>query len=496
MTPPNEPEVGHALDAAPEPTAAEVISRMPSAADIDGERPFTDLEYARRFAEQHHATLRHTRAEGWMAWDGTRWVPDAQEAATRRAWETARRRTAEANAIENADDRQKALKASTQFHNAQRLNAVLQQAKSHPLLMARTDLFNRQHHLLTCSNGTVDLRTGELRPHNREDYSTFTTGHAYDPDAECALFLRVLRYAQPDQEVRHWLQCVAGYAAAGGGSEEIMAIFFGKGQNGKTKLLRAITHAFGEYAIAGPLTLFVGKGSDVPNDLAKTVGRRLVSCEETPEEVELAEAKIKVQTGGSMVSARRLYHEFFDFVPRHLPMLATNSVPKVRGTDDGIWRRLRLVPFSVTVPEEERDLQLEEKLQAEAEGILAWIVRGALAWRRGEGGDDGPKQPTAPGRLPPCAIVDAATKQHRTNNDRIGGFLDEQCEMDPAAFTTSKDLLTAYQAFAMGDGEEPMTSTKLGRHLPNFGLRPHKLNGVRGWLGVRVQLPRDPTDGW
>jgi len=228
----------------------------------------------------------------------------------------------------------------------------------------------------------------------------------------------------------------------------------------------------------GTTTFLRQQGEGVRNDVARLVGARFVSAVEAEGGKPLAEAMVKQLTGGDTVTARFLFKEFFEFTPVFKLWLAANSRPTVRGTDNGIWRRIRLVPFTVTIPPAERDRDLGRKLASELPGILAWAVRGCLQWQA-----DGLGVP---------ADVEAATEAYRDAMDVLGGFITECCVVRPGAQVTSADLYSAYTAWCEGNGERPVTRRKMGLRLSERGFERRRGSGGRHtWTGVGLQAARD-----
>jgi putative DNA primase/helicase len=255
-----------------------------------------------------------------------------------------------------------------------------------------TDDLDRDPWLLNVANGTVDLRSGELRRHRREDLITKLIDVEYHPDAPCKRWLRFLEEIQPKESTRRYLQRSAGYSATGSARERVVLILHGGGRNGKSVFLQELRTTLGPYAVRMPSETFLAKRQDgaIPNDIAQLRGARMAFGSETGEGRRLAEAKIKEMTGDESISARFMRGEWFDFRPAFTPWLATNHRPVIKGSDAAIWDRIRLVPFNVRfrLPDEPdsglavADLALAEKLDAERQGILAWIVRGAVDWYR------------------------------------------------------------------------------------------------------------------
>jgi putative DNA primase/helicase len=318
---------------------------------------------------------------------------------------------------------------------------------------------------LNVQNGTLDLRSGALHPHDRADLITRLAAVDYDPDAPAPAWHAFLeRILGGDPELIAFVQRALGYALTGDTREQVLFILHGSGANGKSTLLEAVGGVMGDYALVTMVdTLMVRYGSTVPNDVARLRGARLVVAVEPEEGQRLAEGRVKQLTGGDRIAARFLRQEFFEFRPEFKLFLATNHKPDVRGTDDAIWRRVRMVPFAVRIPEAEQDKTLRDKLAAEAAGILAWLVRGCLDWQR-----DG---------LGLAPAVRAATAGYRAEMDRLAGFLEECCILRPDAQVTVKALYEAHVAWCTANGEPPLAKRTLCLRLRERGLEVRRGTG-------------------
>jgi putative DNA primase/helicase len=337
--------------------------------------------------------------------------------------------------------------------------------------------------LLGCPNGCLDLRTGTLRAQRREDYLTKLTRASYRPEATCPTWLAFLdRVMAGDQEMIAFLQRAAGYALTGDTGEEVLFFLYGLGRNGKTKLSEGLSDPVGDYAQAVAFDTFLAKKTDaIPNDVARMRGARLVTASEPDEGRTLNEALVKRMTGGDTIAARYLYREFFDYRPTCKVFLAGNHKPAVRGTDEGIWSRVMLLPFTVTIPPEERDRHLLAKLQRERDGILAWAVAGCLAWQR-EG-------------LQPPETVQAATAQYRMDEDIVGQFIAAACVVHPRAWAGATPLYEAFKDFL--GGSDAISVRAFGRRLSEKGFaKRHERSGtVYAGVGLRADAPDGPARG-
>ena len=279
--------------------------------------------------------------------------------------------------------------------------------------------------LLNCRNGTLDLRTGELRGHDPADLLTKIAGADYRPDADGPEFTRFLADIQPSADMRHYLSRLLGHTLEGRQVEHVLPILVGTGANGKSTLLDVVNLALGDYGGEAAPGLLTAKTFDAhPTEIADLFGLRLAVLQETDSGRRLAEGTVKRLTGGDRIKARRMRENFWEFAPSHSFVLATNHKPIVAGTDEGIWRRLRVVPFDVVIPKPDRDLQLPARLALEADAVLAWLVDGYRQWHA-----NGLDEPDAghhshqrlPGRIRrsgPGSSTSAATTGRRSKSNR------------------------------------------------------------------------------
>lgn len=481
-------------DAEREATRAELAGLAASepekfqAEQVDARRRMTDLWNAERFVQEHGSDVRYVASWGkWLCWSGSVWKVGDEAQAMRLALTTVKKFYAECASIEDKDERQALFAHALSSERRRNLESIIGLARHlKPVSVSHED-FDANPFVLSVANGTLDLKTGILRPHRREDHLTKITPIAYDPAARAPVWEKFLERVLPSPELRAWLARAVGYALTGDIREQVLFFLHGKGANGKSTFLKTITKLLGDYAKPGaPDLLLARPGTQHPTELAALAGARLVVCSEVEQGRSFAEKTIKELTGGDLIAARFMRQDFFHFAPTHKIMLAANHRPRVRGTDEAIWRRLRLVPFEVIIPEGERDKTLELQLEAELPGILAWAVRGCLEWQKqGLGAVD---------------AVQAATKRYRADQDHLAQFLEERCELDGTAWTSSTDLYVAYTSWCeTSEGERPWTKRALVDHLPDYGLAARTVKHVRGWTGVRLknapkQSPIDVVD--
>jgi putative DNA primase/helicase len=437
-----------------------------------GRRPFTDLGNAERFARQHGDRVRYVPAwDKWLIWDGLRWRPDTTNEVCRLAQQTAR-------SISDSKWR----KAS---ESQARLSAMTKVASTLQGIAIEHNILDSNPWLLNCTNGTIDLRTGELRPHDPADLLTKSTGILY-PDGDFPTpnwdeFMRTT--FRGERTLIEFVQRLIGYSAVGVTKEHILPIFWGSGSNGKSTLLNAILHTLGDYGVQAPRNfLMVRHGETHPTELTDLFGARFVSIAETQNGQQFDEGLVKMLTGGERIRARRMRQDFWEFDPTHTPFLATNHRPVVRGGDHGIWRRLVLIPFTATfVDAHERaklpdaplkDPGLTEKLKAEAPGILRWIVEGCLEWQR-------------KGLNPPKSVL-AATEEYREESDTFKRWFDDECVTNEKLRCKAGEAYQSYSDWCETFGEKPMSSVDFARTLFDHGFGKIRRNDGLHYLGFTI----------
>ncbi len=460
----------------PEDPTAEVREDPVSPRFLPAEH-LTDLGNARRFVTMHRGNVRFCYPWGrWFVWTSTHWAVDDTGEIYRCAKETVRGIYREADQCEDESRRPALAKHAAKCESEGKLNAMLAMAQSEPGIPVLPDDLDRDPWLLNVLNGTLDLRTGQLRPHRREDLITKCIPVPYDPQAQCPRWCAFLdRIFEAKQELIAYVQRAIGYSLTGDTSEHCIFMLHGPGENGKSTQLQTLLGLLDAYAKKTPTeTLMVRRGESIPNDVARLRGARLVVAVEAEAGRRLAEAMVKEVTGGDTIAARFMRQEWFEFVPQFKIWLATNHKPRIIGTDRAIWRRIRLIPFTVIIPKAEQDRQLGEKLQEEWPGILAWAVRGCLDWLAHGLGE--PKE------------VTRATEEYRAEQDVLGAFLEECCYQKTEAVALAKDLYAAYRRWCESNGERYTSQQDFGRRLGERQFTPGKgTANVSVWRGIGLQ---------
>lgn len=439
--------------------------------------------------------------ESWIAWDGKRWDrTGAKQKVINAAMLTAR---AEHYAVscelkkaeeayrqvllagqkdEDAEARikhlQRLLKWHEQSQNGSRLEACAKLLETRLIIRLRE--LDRDPWLLNVANGTIDLRTAELLPHRQSDLITHLCDVEWDDSASAPTWTAFVNHSMGGSlELVTYLQRLVGYSITGLTTEHILAFFHGDGRNGKSTFVQTLRTMLGEYACAAPRDLLFEdkQGQRHPAELARLYGKRLAVCAEIGEHTTLDEAKVKDLTGGDSVAVRRMREDFWDLEPTHTLFLSGNHKPTVRGNDLGIWRRVRLVPWLVTVTDEEVDSSLPEKLRGELPGILRWAVNGCLEWAR-------------MGLAEPAQVL-VATAEYREESDIMGEFMTTYLVFGKEERCTREALRLKYERWCEEVGHKPFGPKKVAARLKEKGVEGGSVRDMgrvrNGWIGCRLK---------
>jgi putative DNA primase/helicase len=368
------------------------------------------------------------------------------------------------------------LQESKGFTMTSRIDALMTELRSVPSVYVAPQEFDNRPDLLSFANGTVELRTATLRPHRKEDMLTYSLAIEYDADAKCPRWENFMTEIFPENpDLVPYMQRLCGYGVTGYTDEQCFAVLWGKGANGKSVLTDTLSSVFGTITKTTPFATFEDKqGGGIPNDIAALRGARFVMASEGESGKPMSEAILKRVTGKDMVAARFLRQEFFEFRPSFLLMLATNHKPKFRGQDDGLWRRVKMIPFKRFFAPHERDHDLDKKLMTEAKGIAAWAVRGAQLWF-----NEGLTDPES---------ISQATKEYKETSDSLAGFYPGVLVADPDARILGNEAFTTYlewceaenlpqkerwkrQTFYSAMEERGISRSKTEKGITLFGIR-------------------------
>jgi putative DNA primase/helicase len=423
----------------------------------DGEN-LTDNGNSRRFARQHGAIIHYCHQRGqWLVSSGKHWSWDQSGLAIALAKRTVRSIYGEAERETDKARREALGEHARKSENDARIRAMLHLAQSE--VPVRLEDLDRHPFLFNCQNGIIDLRTGELMPHDSELMLTKISPVEFNPHARCKRFLAFLdEIMDGNKSLIDFLQSWFGYCLTADVREQAVAFLYGQGNNGKTTLLDAFIHLMGDYAcMAAPGLLMAKRNEQHPTEIADLYGKRFVVTVETQEGRRFNESIFKWLSGGDRLKARFMKQDFFEFSATHKFTVAANHRPIVSDSTESFWRRLRLVPFNVRIPKEKRDKGLVETLKEEAAGILAWAVRGAIEWRKHG--------------LPEPPEITTATDDYRDEQDFLAPFLAEHCEL-----ASSKDdeaqvgkLFERFKEWSEEQGEKPVSSKRLSTMLKQRG---------------------------
>ncbi len=433
--------------------------------------------------------------EQWYIWDGVHWEPDRMNTirhlANRQVGGQYLTAAGKARLSENTDLSSDLAKRASALGNKSRLNNILDLAGSLRTFAMSGEEWDRNPMLLGCKNGVIDLMTGEFRPGDPSDYIQKTA-----PTKWLGLNVAAPRFEQflqeifdGDQELIDFVQRLFGYGITGQNSEAVFAVLWGQGRNGKDTLLEALQHALGpDLADRVPGDVLMSGGSRRGNaspELMELRGRRLAWVSETKQHARLNANQVKDITGRNMLKARPLYGQFVSFPAQYMLMLLTNNKPTIPAEDYAIWQRILLIEFGMSFVEKptatnerKRDPHLASKLQDEAAGILAWLIRGCLKWQ-------------AEGLNPPD-VVRHATEQYRREEDTLNLFIRENCIIDknnPNMYVESSELRSAYNEWASANGERQIRLREFGERMnKSFERDRHPKTRRKTYVGISLLI--------
>lgn len=442
--------------------------------------PLTDLGNAERLADTYSDRLKHVNGLGWLDFDGIRWV-DAQKVVTRLAKRAVREMAIGAKTITDSGIKEAAIAWSKVSESSGKINSMIALAENEPRLSASIGDFDTSDWLFNCKNGTLDLHTGKLNPHNSRDFITKTAHIDFLPGAIAPTWSGFLdRIFDGNDDVISFIQKAVGYSLTGDVSEQCFFILYGEGANGKTTFLESIRAIMGDYVKQTDFNTFSDRRSGgTRNDLAALLGSRLVVASEVPQGSRLAESLVKQITGGDRLSVRFLYKEFFEYKPRFKVWLATNRKPLITGNDHAIWRRVRLIPFPVTIPYEEQDRALLGKLIKEKAGILNWALEGCMRWQSE--------------RLGAPPEIQKATKEYQEEMDTVGAFINESCSLRKNSREKSSRLYQAYLDWCDSNSTSSVNQKEFSNGLVERGfIRVRKNDGVH-FIGIELLKTEEAT---
>lgn len=430
--------------------------------------------FATAFVEQYGETHRFVARWGqWYQWDGARWRHDDTLHVFDRAKLVIRAEITKANAKGNQPPGKG--KGSASLKTARGVEGF---AKADRTIAATIDQWDADPWLLNTPTGIVDLKTGRVGPHDPLAYMIKSTAVGPADTEDCPIWLQFIKTITNDSpEVSFYLQRSMGYCLTGVTTEQALFFFYGTGGNGKGVFINTVRAVLKDYAtVTSPETFTVNKNPRHPTELAALRGARMVTAQETESTDRWAESRIKALTGGDPISARFIAKDPFEFIPQFKLVIAGNHKPALRTVDAAISRRMNLVPFTVSIPKEEQDPELSEKLKPEHPAILRWMINGCIDWQ--EGG------------LQPPAIVREATIDYLGAEDAFGQWLDECCVRSSGSWTASGDLFQSLKKFMEDNGERAISAKRLAQELESRGFKKKRggHGGKPGFDGIRVQV--------
>lgn len=471
--------------------------------------PLTDLGNAERFYERYRDRLKFCEALGWLCWDDKRWSRDGALARVKIAeHETVRAIQEEAEAVRESGRRDVAdaergardyvfdVKSDNTIvlysdkiaqwgrasESMNKLGALSKRGE--PYFMVSIDKLDADKMKINVNNGTLTVRrrppAGEeaivFGPHDPADLITKLAPVDYDQTAVCPEYDKFFGRIQPREDMRSFLHQWGGLSFTGDVSEQKLAFLYGKGGNGKSVLIDAWSHVAGDYGETIPIETFLEQGKarsagQATPDLAMLPGKRMLRTSEPEKNSKLAEAMIKLVTGGEPIQARHLNRDFFKFYPEFKLTISGNYRPTIAGTDEGIWRRVRLVPFSVSIPKEERDITLGDKLRKESSGILNRLLQGLREW-------------LGNGLMEPDEVV-KATAEYRSDSDPLGRFLATCVEASETDRVQSSVLYAVFEAWCKSSGEKAWSNRGFSLAMKERGYHAVQSNFM-WWTGVKL----------
>ena len=438
------------------------------AADLLDPSTLTDIGLGRRLVAESGGRLRFAHDTGrWFWYDGRRWIMDLQNPihAKQIAKTSAEQIWRQLSEMPPTQSAKNAAKFALDANKCRSIGNAVEMARSEPLLAVRTTEFNSDPWVLNCENGILDLKTFELRKHHPDDLITHLSNVEYDPAAECPKWRAFVDTVTcGDVDLAGCLQRSFGLALSADQSEQAVWIHHGTGGNGKGVFLSVMHKILGDYAAPASVEAFIHKRSeqDRTRSVATLLGKRLIYAQETDDGSRLSEQAIKSFTGSDAISYRHLFAEEATTLPTWHIHLAVNEKPQIRGTDIGIWRRVKLIPWNhrFTGAGQRPRAEVEDELLAERAGILNWLLFGLAQWR-----DNGLQEPDA---------VKAATNEYQQESDTLADWIGDECILKPEAITKAGDLFVAYREWCKRTGNRPHSQSKFGRELETRGYRKER----------------------
>lgn len=440
----------------------------------------TDAGNAELFTFLYSSKVRYNHTQNkWYVFNGQYWQMDTREEVYQLCKVAARIRQSEATRIADPDEREQEFRWGMSSEGAVKIRNTLTLAKSMSSISTENNDWHQDRMLLQFNNGTLDLRTQTFRDGSPEDMIYQSVGYDYDEAAECKTWEKAIREIfDSNDEMVGFFQRTLGYSITGDTREHCLFILNGNGSNGKSVVLETIKKVLGKYAENSSFSTFEATNSSQTNDIARLRYARLVTASESGQSKRFNEERIKSITGGDEVTARKLYQEFETWTPQFKIWFAVNTLPDIRGTDDGIWRRIKVIPFNVSFKGRE-DKELTHKLSNEIQGIMNWALKGLKAWL-----EEGLKSPDE---------IHNATNAYRSESDVVANFMEERVENAAGERVSSKVLYSAYRDYCSNAGLSPGSQTIFGRQLSQMSISKVKSSGNMYYDNIQIRR-LEPSD--
>lgn len=434
---------------------------------------FNDMGNADRFMALHGKDVFYLEDRSSFAiWQEKKWELDSPTLIDGLAQSVAIKTLEAANSLPPTYMRERYIKHAKHMANTSSRKSMVETVK--PRVVTKTADFDTEELLVNCENGTFNIEDGTLQKHNKQNHITALIPYNYNTEASCPIFKKFLSaICGNDDKLIRFLQRALGYSLTGSTKEQCFFIAHGSGANGKSTLLELVRELIGDYGATSPISTFIAdnKQSSIPNDIARLRGKRFVLASEGNIDQPLDAARIKRISGGDTETARFLHKEFIEFKPQCKLWFVTNHLPKINGNDPALARRIHVIPFNVTFKPEDMDKELPFKLRSEKEGILAWLIEGAVVWNKN-------------GLHPPETVINASM-QYIKDMDHIQQFLDDCIDFEEGSKITKSEMYCVYKSWCEDSGIKPLAKTSLGPELEKKGLQEKRLSSKRQWLGVK-----------
>ncbi|MBO4857917.1 MAG: hypothetical protein J5527_05335 [Treponema sp.] len=442
-----------------------------------GELQFTDRTNKILFLNVYGDSIRYCyNLKKFLIWNGTCWEFDNDGVVRQLVFDFSPKMYRAGLFMDDEQMQIEYEKNVLRMESVQKMNYLynyLQAAKEINIKPSELDL---DRYLFNAEKKTIKLKNGEAYEPKQDDLLTKKSLFVYDKEAKCPIWeMFLMQIFNNDLDLIHFVQKAFGYTLSGDVSEQCMFILFGSGANGKSTLLNVIQNLFGDYAVSTITDTFMKKNSEQTNDLARLKNARLVIASEAEENKPMSESLIKQITGGDKISARFLYGEYFDFFPTFKIFMATNHKPKISGGDNGIWRRIKLIPFTISIPEEKRDRHLTEKLMEENSGILNWLLEGFRMWEK-----EGLHEPDS---------VREANEEYRFDMDIVENFITDCLDIDASLQerVLNGELFETFRKWCEKNNETVLSQRKFTSKLKEKNYEQFPSNGSRWWRGFSIK---------